>query len=182
MSQKLTFTKVNGADGYIIYGAKCGIKNKLKRITDVKANESSYIHKKLKKETYYKYQIKAYKIIDGKKVILATSKVVHSTTTSKKYTNPTKVIVDVKSIMLTSGKSKKILGMDVFDKGKKVDYHTSAIRYESTNKKIATVRADGTIKAKTKGSCYVYVYAQNGIYQRVKVTVQQHICIKKINK
>ena len=46
-----------------------------------------------------------------------------------------------------------------------------AVRYESSNKKIATVSSKGVVKAKKKGNCYVYAYAQNGIYKRVKIVV-----------
>lgn len=40
---------------------------------------------KLKKATYYKYIVKAYKIVDGKKVITGTSIAVHSITKDGKY-------------------------------------------------------------------------------------------------
>ena len=40
---------------------------------------------KLKKATYYKYIVKAYKMVDGKKVITATSVAVHSITKDGKY-------------------------------------------------------------------------------------------------
>ena len=40
---------------------------------------------KLKKATYYKYIIKAYKLVDGKKVITDTSVAVHSITKGGKY-------------------------------------------------------------------------------------------------
>ena len=40
---------------------------------------------KLKKATYYKYIVKAYKIVDGKKVITGTSVAVHSITKDGKY-------------------------------------------------------------------------------------------------
>jgi len=35
----------------------------------------------------------------------------------------------------------------------------------------ATVTKKGKITAKAKGSCYVYVYAQNGALRKIKVTV-----------
>ena len=47
-----------------------------------------------------------------------------------------------------------------------------AIRYESSNKKVAKVSAKGTITAVKKGSCKVYVYAQNGVMKTVSVTVK----------
>ena len=40
---------------------------------------------KLKKATYYKYLVKAYKMVDGKKVITGTSVAVHSITKDGKY-------------------------------------------------------------------------------------------------
>lgn len=50
--------------------------------------------------------------------------------------------------------------------------HTAVIRYESSNKEIATVDSKGKIKAKAKGTCYIYVYAQNGVYKKIRVTVK----------
>ena len=46
------------------------------------------------------------------------------------------------------------------------------VRYETTNKKIATVTAKGVVKAKKKGTCYVYAYAQNGVFKKIKVVVK----------
>jgi uncharacterized protein YjdB len=46
-----------------------------------------------------------------------------------------------------------------------------SVRYESSNKKIATVTSKGTIKGVRKGTCYIYVYAQNGVARKIKVTV-----------
>ena len=50
--------------------------------------------------------------------------------------------------------------------------HVKQIRYLSTNKKIATVTKEGKIKAKKKGTCYIYVYAHNGISKKIKVIVR----------
>lgn len=47
-----------------------------------------------------------------------------------------------------------------------------AAAFESSNTKIATVNGKGVIKAKKKGSCNIYIYAQNGIYKKIKVTVK----------
>lgn len=54
---------------------------------------------------------------------------------------------------------------------KKLPNHRK-VSYESTNKKIATVSKKGVIKGKKKGTCYVYVYVENGISNKVKVTVR----------
>ena len=47
------------------------------------------------------------------------------------------------------------------------------IRYESTKPKVAKVSSKGVITAKKKGTCYIYVYAQNGLYKKIKVTVKK---------
>ncbi|MBQ3369594.1 MAG: Ig-like domain-containing protein [Mogibacterium sp.] len=44
--------------------------------------------------------------------------------------------------------------------------------YASNKSAIATVSSKGVIKAKKKGTCYVYAYAQNGVYKRIKVVVK----------
>ena len=45
-------------------------------------------------------------------------------------------------------------------------------RYMSSDEKIATVSSGGKVTAKGKGTCYIYVYAHNGVSKQVKVTVQ----------
>ena len=74
-TQTLTFAKVKGAEGYLIYGAGIKEGDKLKKLAEVKADITTYTQKKLKKATCYQYQVKAYKVVNGKKVIIATSKV-----------------------------------------------------------------------------------------------------------
>ena len=101
---------------------------------------------------------------------LATSKSVHVATTGKKYGNPTNITGLKKSITLKAGKTKKI--KPILKSKKKVKTHIAKFRYESSNKKVATVTKKGVIKAKKKGSCTIYVYAQNGLCKTVKVKVK----------
>ena len=171
-SQTLSFTKVSGADGYLIYGASYGEKNKLKKLGEVSDTVLTFTHKKLKKASYYKYQVKAYQIVDGKKVILATSKEIYSVTKGKTYANPTKVTSEVSSVSIAVGKTKSVTCKAVLPKNTKMKKYAAAIRYETTNKDIATVDKTGKIKAQSKGTCYVYAYAQNGVYKKIKVTVK----------
>ena len=44
------------------------------------------------------------------------------------------------------------------------------ISYESGDTGIATVTAKGVIKGKQKGTCYIYVYAQNEIERLEKIS------------
>lgn len=169
-SQKLSYAKVTGADGYFIYGAEYG--QKLKLLADVDATVTEYTVKKLKQSSYYRYQVKAYKLIDGEKIILMTSKVIYSVTEGKKYVNPSKITTDTTSVELAVGKNQTLNCRLVLPKGKRLKEYTAAIRYESTNKAVATVNSKGKITAKKKGTCYVYAYAQNGVYKKIKVTVK----------
>ena len=53
----------------------------------------------------------------------------------------------------------------------KVKRHRS-LAYESSNKNIATVTKKGVVKGVRAGKCYIYVYAQDGVMAKVKVTVK----------
>ena len=173
-SNTLSWNKVKDADGYVIYGAPCNTKgkiNKLKVLSIIKDNsKTAYTAQGLKKGTYYKYYIKAYKLVDGKKVYLAKSKVIHVTTTGGKYGNAKAVKVNKTSVSLKAGK-KFTIKASMVKKDKKISRH-AAIKYESSNSKVASVSSKGVITAKGKGTCYIYVYAQNGVYKKVKVTVK----------
>ena len=56
-------------------------------------------------------------------------------------------------------------------KDKKIKHHRN-LCYESSNTKVVTVTSDGVIKAMRKGNCKIWVYAQNGVYKVITVTVK----------
>lgn len=170
-SVTIKWDKVKDADGYILYGNKCGKKNSYKRIkTFTKNSTVKYTQKKLKKGTYYKYLVVAYKKINGVKVTIAAAKTVHATTKGGKYGVAKSVKVNKTSKTLAVSKTFKIKASEV-KLDKKISQHRK-IKYESDNKKIATVSSKGVVKAKKKGTCYIYVYAQNGVYKKIKITVK----------
>lgn len=169
-SVTVKWNKVKNADGYIVYGAKCGAKSKYKVLKVVSRKTTSYTHKKLKKGTYYKYNIVAFKYVNGVKVTLAASKKIHATTQGGKYGVAKAVKLNKSNVKIKKGKTFKIKASEI-KKDKKIKRHR-AICYESSNTKIATVNSKGKIKAKKKGKCTIYVYAQNGVYKTVKVTVK----------
>lgn len=165
---KLTWKKMKKADGYIIYGAKCG--KKMEKIKEVASSKKTHTVKKLKKGTYYKYIVVAYKLVDGKKVALSTSKTVHVTTKGGKFGNPKKV-THAKKITLKKGKKKSLKAK--LKVTKKMKAHIAKFRYESKNPKIAKVNKKGKVTAKKKGSCKIFIYAQNGVYKQVTVKVKK---------
>lgn len=68
---KLTWTKVSGADGYVIY--RSTKKNSgFKQVQKIKKGKTtSFTQKKIKKGKKYYYKIRAYRNVDGKKVYSA---------------------------------------------------------------------------------------------------------------
>ncbi len=67
-SVKLTWKKVSGANGYVIYRSTKKNKGFKKIKTITKAKTVKYTNKKLKKGKTYYFKIRAYKTVNGKKV------------------------------------------------------------------------------------------------------------------
>ena len=188
-SVKLTWKKASGATKYVVYGSLCGTKNKMKKLATTTG--TSFNAKKLKKGKYYKYMVIA---VDANNDVVSSSKIIHVATSGKKSaSNPKKVVVKAKinkagkklkkykatsTITLKSGSTPKALVKSTalktsFTKAKKTKVKTHVgMRYESTNPAIATVSAKGKVTAKKKGSCKIYVYAQNGAVKTVTVKVK----------
>ena len=168
-SVKLSWNKISGAEGYLIYGSRCG--NSFKLLKKVSAKTLSYEKTKLAKGVFYKFYVAAYKTVDGEREVIVKSPQLHVTTKGGKYGNPTAVTVSKESVTVAKGKTTKVTAKVSKTDGK-VKYHIAQIRYLSTNKKVATVTSKGTIKGVGKGTCYVYCYTQNGVVKKVKVTVK----------
>lgn len=165
----LTWKKVSGADGYVIYGARCG--KPLEKLKTVKSGKTlKHRFKNLKKGKYYKYVLVAYKNDKGVKRVITKSISVHCKTAGGKKGNPTGITVKSTKISIKKGKSKTL--KPVLKYNKKVATHIAKFRYESSDSKTVKVNSNGKITAKKKGTAYVYVIAQNGIYKRIKITVK----------
>ena len=169
-SNTLTWKKISGADGYIIYGNRCGSKYKIRRITTVTKATTKYVHKKLIKGTYYKYRVVAYKLVDGKQKVISVSKTIHSATDGGKVGNAKSIKVNNSKVTLKLKQSFQIQAKEE-KQSEKIIKHSDIV-YQSTNSKIATVSAKGIIQAKEKGECSIYLYAQNGTCKEITLTVE----------
>ena len=170
-SIKISWNKVSGASYYIVYGNKCGKTNRYVKIKKVKT--LNFTQSKLKKGTYYKYIVSAF---NKKGKHLATSRTMHIATKGGKYCNFKSVTTKAKKNAVSLARKGKTfkLGAKAVKESSKLKANTHRkIRFESSNKKIATVDSSGKITAKKKGTCYVYAYAQNGVYKKIKVTVKK---------
>ena len=175
----LEWSKLDGVDGYLIYGNRCNTSTKTykyKKLATI-TNGRTWTHKNLKKGTFYKYIVKAYRIVDGKKVVTDTSASIHVITQGGKYGIAKSVSVtkignkkNVSKITLKKGKTAQITAKEI-KKDKKIRHHRN-LCYESSNTAVATVTPEGLIQAVGKGTCTIWVYAQNGIYVALTVTVK----------
>ena len=174
--------KVKGASGYDVYVQYCGQKFNKKSLNQVKSGNQTKLvvkkvnGKKLNLRKNYKVYVEAYKLVDGKKVVIGKTITAHIVGRKNyKRTNVKQVKVKKRVYNLSVGKKAKIKASTVLvDKTKKPlsDIHAKELRYASGNRKIATVTENGQIKAVAKGTCTIYVYARNGYAKKVKVTVK----------
>lgn len=175
----IEWSKLDGVDGYLVYGNRCNTSTKTykyKKLATI-TNGRTWTHKNLKKGTFYKYIVKAYKIVDGKKVVTDTSASIHVITQGSKYGIARSVSVtkignkkNVSKITLKKGKTAQITAKEI-KKDKKIRHHRN-LCYESSNTAVATVTPEGLIQAVGKGTCTIWVYAQNGVYAALTVTVK----------
>ena len=188
--QKLSWNKIDGADGYVIYSSVAG--KKMKKVLDTKKRSSkkkakkstakstrsktiTRTFKKRKSGTVYQYQIRAYKLVNGKKKVFCKSMVVYSVANNQsgKLTNVKKIKLKKKSYTLQVKQTAKIKAKyTAYKKNKKLYSRVKTFRYISSNTNVATVTKVGKIKAVKAGTCTIYVLAHNGMRKAVKVTVR----------
>ena len=171
----LNWNKVKDATKYVIYGNKCGSSNKMKKLARVTGKTKTFkdvAGTKIAKGKYYKFIILA---LDKNNLVVSTSKVAHVASKGGKVGNYKSVSIKktvlTKAKKLKTGKQLKLNAKVLRASKLKVKSHRT-LRYESTNTTIAGVTKKGIIKARKKGTCYVYAYAQNGVSKAVKVVVK----------
>lgn len=180
---KITWGRVTGADGYSVYTQYCGKDfnarslNQVRRGTITKITIKKVNGKKLDTTKNFKLYVVAWKWKDGKRVPLAKTLIMHTAgKDSVKYTNVKKIQAKKISYVMKQGGSATLrLKAVLHDKRKKQLSlaHCKEFRYLSSNKKVATVTADGKVKAKGTGECTVYVFAKNGCKRKIKIRVKK---------
>ena len=172
-AKKLTlkWKKISGAAKYVMYGNVAG-KKPFKKLAEIKKSKAAFTKKSLKPGKWYKLLLIAY---DQKGDVLSASKTVYAATTGGKYTNPAKLSTAAKKnkVSVKVKKTFKLKAKAAKASAKRKMKTYRKIRYESSDPTIAAVSGKGVIKGKKKGSCYVYAYAQNGVFQKIKVTVKK---------
>jgi len=167
----ISWKAYKGATGYDVFWSKCNGKRNFKLLKSTKSKTAR--HGNLKKETTYKYYVAAYKIKNGIKTYTAMSPKIHISLYNDKRTNAKKITVNKASVTLKKGKKFTIKASAEKEvNSKKLLAHVNQLRYLSSKKSVAAVNKKGVITAKKAGSCKVYVFANNGVYKAVNVTVK----------
>jgi hypothetical protein len=172
---KLSWTKVNGADGYDVFLTE-GASSDLKLYKSVNASESVIQFTGLDRGKIYKACVKAWKREKGEKTSIGdASPLVFAITGgyNARYCDPASVIIDVKRVVLKNGGTYRIRatlkgvrdGMDILN-------IMNDLRYFSSDTSVATVSETGKIKARGTGTCTVYILASNGIRASLEVRVK----------
>ena len=171
---KLNWLKYKDVTGYEVYWSYCdGKKNFKKAKTVLTKGKRTYTHKKLKKNRTYKYFVAAYKTVDGNKYYTAKSPTIHVAMTNEKRTNIKSIKVNKTKLSLKNGKTFQIkTKLTLENKKKKPLTHAAKLRYYTDDKTVAVVSKSGKITAKDKGTCTIYVIANNGVSKKIKVTVK----------
>ena len=174
------WSKVPGAQGYDLMFARCntdGDTHPLKLLKTLNgADKLSYTRTGLdKKGISYKAKVLAWKKVNGKKVYLSKSPVIHAYTGGKSgsHTNVKSLKLAKSSVTLKLGGKSVIKGTikKLYSK-LKLNTHVNKLRYFSTDISVATVSSKGTIKARAKGACSILVVTPDGITKTVKVKVK----------
>ena len=178
---QVSWTKVNEADGYDVYVHYCGSKAKkpvktIKKNTTTKTSVAKIDGKKINQKKNFYVKVYAYKMVNGKKEIIAKTITAHlAGAKSVNYTNPKALKLTKSTYNIKVKKTAKIKAKVTLENSSKKllpKSHTDKLRYRSSNTKIATVDKNGKITGKSKGTCYIYVYTVNGLMKKAKITVK----------
>lgn len=167
---KIKWAPFEDADGYEIYWCYCDQKRNFKLLKATK--NTSYTHKKLRKNRAYRYFVCAYKMVDGKKVYLCKSPTTHVAMNYHKCTNVKSLKTAKKSYDLTVSQTVKLkTTIKKQNKKLKIIDHEPKLRYFTSCKDVAVVDKKGKVTATGQGECIIYVVAHNGITEKVIVKV-----------
>ena len=181
-SLTIKWGKVAGADGYDVFMQNCSkkmdTKNPVKTVRGASSNKTTITKMHgtaLSKSGIVKIQVKAYKLVNGKKKYIDKSVLLHIVLNSEKRTNIKKVTlakkaytmsvkqaVTLKPVFTPANASKLLLGAE----------HGPRAFYYSTNTNVAIVDANGVVKAKASGKCTIYVISISGVSSPVQITVR----------
>ena len=178
---QVNWTKVNQAEGYDVYVQYCtkGFAEPVKTVKKSATTQTTIAKlngKKIDQTKAFKTYVVAYKMVNGKKTVLAKTVTSHvAGLKNAQYTNQKTLTLAKSTFEVKVGKTAKIKVSATLASSKKIllpEDHSAAYRFKSSDTRAATVDKNGKITAKKKGACYIFVYGISGLMKKVKVTVK----------
>ena len=174
----IAWGKYAKAEKIEVYAAYCEKGGKYKKVKTLKGSATSYKltkidGKAIKPAKAVKAYVVAYRKVGGKYQKLAKSYNLHIIGyKNKTYTNAASIKTNKDSFTVKVDKAVTIKPTLVLEnKKKKAVTHVAKFRYMSTNKAVASVDKNGKVTGHKKGSCNIYVFANNGMLKSVKINV-----------
>ena len=168
-SIELSWNAVDGANEYVVCGARCGKDYDVLGSTNVQ----NFTATKLSAHKSYKFYVEAK--LDGKTL---KSRTIHfiAANTKGKVANTTKVKLSVKDKMLKPGQTYKIkAGAKVYKNKKHIGSgHGAKFKYTSDCPEVATVDQNGVVTAVNYGKATIYVQDICGVYAKMNVNVYKY--------
>ncbi len=115
----------------MIYGANVVITANTDGSRTVRGNVNSWTHTGLKKATYYKYSVVAYRNINKKKVTIAKTYSMHIATTGKKHAYARNLQVNRTNVVLNRRVRTALRTKVIYSSGK-IQNHIAAVRFSSS--------------------------------------------------
>ena len=169
-SINLSWTKVDGADRYIVYSNTCGVNNAFERLLATDSNTLTAKKINCASGKGYKFYVAAY---SGDK-LMAKSFSAHAVCGSRGGCyNAASIKAAEEELSIKVGESHGLtvavspLRGKLFYKG-----HTDKVRFVSSDNSIAAVSGTGSVKGIKAGSCTVYAIAPNGLRCSVRILVK----------
>ncbi len=173
---KITWNKVDGADGYQIYQKK---KRKFVKVAEVKANKKKWLSPKTK--SYQTYMVRACKKVNGEVQYSGFSYTVGAKPYKKKAKKVNAGMIYSKKYQYNMGlyetaEPEIVIEKSKYSKNKKAVVVNTSLRWYSTDESIVTVDEKGVLHSqKTTGQCQVYARAHNGNYtKKIDVNVSRY--------
>lgn len=177
----LRWNTVRGTSKYIVFGARCGTKYKYRALattSKTSLNVKSIARQKLQKGRYYKFFVAA---VGKNGKMIRVSRTLHVATTggkagnykTVKVTNAPKgqIVIDANKVQSDKDLYRQLKVTASKTSKKTKIYVHRPIRYETSDISVATVSTKGRIRLQGMGTCYIYVYAQDGKFARIKLIV-----------
>ncbi len=173
---KITWNKVDGADGYQVYQKK---KRKFVKVAEVNANKKKWLSPKTK--SYQTYMVRACKKVNGEVQYSGFSYTVGAKPYKKKAKKVNAGMIYSKKYQYNMGlyetaEPEIVIEKSKYSKNKKAVVVNTSLRWYSTDESIVTVDEKGVLHSqKTTGQCQVYARAHNGNYtKKIDVNVSRY--------